>query len=173
MHICHFSHAHSRARIRVRRSVHRVAVAAALSFACVPTICDAQESSPLSTNGLTSIDTPLETHDPSIGSLADAPRTRRLGVALPLYASFAALQMLDAHSTTRALGHGAVERNPLLRDLATQPAALYALKGGITASTIFLAEKLRAKHRVGAIVLMVALDSFYATVVVHNYRATR
>jgi hypothetical protein len=72
-----------------------------------------------------------------------------------------------------ALQNGGTERNPLLRDLAGRPAGLLALKAGVTASTIFLTEKLRKKHPVGAVVLMAALDSFYATVVVHNYRATR
>jgi hypothetical protein len=70
----------------------------------------------------------------------------------------------------RALENGGIESNPLLRDLAGQPAALIAMKAGVTASTIFLVERLRPKHPVGAIVLMAALNSFYATVVVHNYR---
>jgi hypothetical protein len=144
-----------------------------MMLTCAPAIGNAQDSSALSTNSLASIDTPLERHDPSITRVIETPRSPRLRVVLPLYASFAALQTLDAHSTTRALRDGGVERNPLLADLAKRPAALYALKAGITASTIFLTEKLRARHRVGAIVLMAALDSFYATVVVHNYRAIR
>ena len=45
------------------------------------------------------------------------------------------------------------------------------MKAGVTASTIFLAEKLRVKNLVGAVVLMAALNSAYAMVVVHNYRA--
>ena len=48
--------------------------------------------------------------------------------------------------------------------------ALVALKAGVTASTILLTEKLRVRNRVGAIVLMAALNSAYAMVVVHNYR---
>jgi hypothetical protein len=44
------------------------------------------------------------------------------------------------------------------------------VKAGVTASAILLTEQLRQKHPVGAIALMAALDSFYAMVVVHNYR---
>jgi len=36
-----------------------------------------------------------------------------------------------------------------------------------------LAEKVRSKSRVGAILLMAALNSTYATVVAHNYRVVR
>jgi hypothetical protein len=99
--------------------------------------------------------------------------TRDRGVLLPLYASFATLQALDAHSTVRAIRAGGEEANPLLRGVADRPAALYALKAGVTASTIFLAEKLRVRNRTGAIVLMAALNSAYAVVVAHNYNAVR
>ena len=92
------------------------------------------------------------------------------GVLVPLYVGFASLQMLDAHSTVRALRAGAVETNPLMQGLADKPAALFALKAGVAVSTIALAEKVRGRSRVGAIVLMAALNSAYATVVAHNYR---
>jgi hypothetical protein len=94
-------------------------------------------------------------------------------VLLPLYVSFATLQMLDVHSTTRALSRGGVEANPVMRGVADKPAALFAVKAGVTASTIFLAEKIRPKSRVAAIVVMAALNSTYATVVAHNYRVAR
>ena len=90
---------------------------------------------------------------------------------LPLYASFAGLQALDAHSTVRALQNGGSEANPLMRGLADRPAALYAVKAGVAASAILLTERLRPRHRVGAVALMAALDSLYTMVVVHNYRA--
>lgn len=177
-------------QIRVRRYVHRVFVAATLGVASLPAICQAQESS-LAAHALTlppdvtaapshsttnDIVPAVEASDErhlSITQATDARPPRRIGVLLPLYASFAGLQMLDAHSTVHALRNGGVEGNPLMRDLSGRPAALFAVKAGVTASTIFLTEKLRPKHRVGAIALMVALDSFYAMVVVHNYRATR
>jgi hypothetical protein len=176
-------------QIRVRQNVHRVFVAAALGLTCLPTIGQAQESSlaahavtpllgstpapALSTvNDIVSAE-PIEAQYPSISPVSETLPSPRIGVLLPLYASFAGLQALDAHSTMRALENGGTERNPLLGDLAGQPAALFALKAGVTASTILLTERLRPKHRVAAIALMAALDSFYAMVVVHNYRVAR
>ena len=94
-------------------------------------------------------------------------------VLLPLYVSFAALQVLDAHSTRRALAVGGVEANPVIRSVAGSTAALVAVKAGVTASTILLSEKVRTKSRTGAILLMAALNSTYATVVAHNYRVVR
>jgi hypothetical protein len=90
---------------------------------------------------------------------------------LPLYISFASLQMLDAHATLRAVRAGAVERNPLLRGVADKPAALVALKVGVAVSTIALADRVSRRNRVAALVLMAALNSAYTAVVLHNYRA--
>jgi hypothetical protein len=176
-----------RVPIRVRRYLHRILITAALGLGIFPTICRAQESN-LPAHTLTQLVGTMPA--PSLSAAGDivAPDERtgqrhastspvietassRLGVFLPLYASFAGLQALDAHSTVRALQAGGSERNPLLREIAGRPAALFALKAGVTASTILLTEKLRVKNRVGAIVLMAALDSVYAMVVVHNYRA--
>lgn len=100
----------------------------------------------------------------------EAPAATGRSVLVPLYASFATLQMLDAHSTLRAVRAGGVEQNPMLRGIADKPVAMVALKAGVAASTIALAEKVRGRSRVGAIVLMAALNSAYAAVVVHNYR---
>ena len=90
-----------------------------------------------------------------------------------MYASFAALQALDAHSTLRAIHRGAVEQNPMLRSIASNPAALFAVKAGVAASTIVLVDKMRNRSRVGAIVLMAGLNSVYATIVARNYAAAR
>ena len=104
----------------------------------------------------------------------DAPRpAASASVLVPLYVSFAALQALDVHSTTRALGRGGVEANPLMRGVADQPAALMAVKAGGAATTIYLAHKVSKRSRVGAIVVMAAVNSAYAMVVAHNYRAAR
>jgi len=177
-------------QIRVRHNVHRVFVAAALGLTCLPTIGQAQDSGLAAhavtpppgstpapalsaTNDIVAAAEPIETPHPSLRPASETMPSQRLGVLLPLYASFAGLQALDAHSTVRALQNGATERNPLLGGVAGQPAALFALKAGVTASTILLTERLRPKHRGAAIAVMAALDSFYAMVVVHNYRATR
>jgi hypothetical protein len=99
---------------------------------------------------------------------ASPERNRTL---LSLYATYATLQMLDAHSTTRGLDRGLTEANPLARGVAHQPAALVALKAGGAASTIWLANKLSKRSRTRAIVLMAAMSSGYAMVVARNYHA--
>jgi hypothetical protein len=96
---------------------------------------------------------------------------RARGSLVPLYASFAGLQVLDANSTLRAIEAGAVERNPLMRGAAGGPTTMFAAKAGAAAATIFLTEQVRKRSRLGAIVLMAAINSAYAAVVVHNYRA--
>jgi hypothetical protein len=173
---------------RVRRYLQRTLVTAALGLGAFPTIARAQETNlpeltptqlpdtapalALSVTGAVAIAVESE----RIGQLASPTRVTetappRPRLLVPLYISFAGLQALDAHSTLRALKAGASEANPLLQGVADRPVALVALKAGVTASTIFLAEKLRVNNRVGAVVLMAAMNSAYATIVVHNYRA--
>ena len=94
-------------------------------------------------------------------------------ILMPLYVSFATLQALDVHSTTRALNAGAVEGNPVMRGVANQPGALIAVKAGGAASTIWLTNKLSKRNKTAAIVVMAAVNSAYAMVVAHNYRAGR
>ena len=142
---------------------------AALGLVCHPAAVHAQDAN-VAARALVSADQSIEML-PSISDVAESRRPQRLGVMLPLYASFAGLQALDAHSTLRALQSGGSEANPLMRNLADRPAALYAVKAGVAASAILLTERLRPKHRVAAIALMAALDSVYTMVVVHNYRA--
>ena len=88
---------------------------------------------------------------------------------LPLYVTFATLQMLDARSTTKALQSGGVEGNPVVASFAGNSGALYAVKIATAAATIYLGEKLWRKNRFGAILTMVAVNSAYAFVVQHNY----
>ena len=162
-----------------------VVLTAALGFGAFPTIGQAQEASlpehaPTPQPGVITAASRFATGDVAVTAVPSeplAPTTRaietgtpRPAALMPLYVSFAALQALDAHSTMRALGGGASEGNPLLKEVANRPVALMAVKAGVAASTIFLTEKLRVKNRVGAVVLMAALNSAYAMVVVHNYR---
>ena len=96
---------------------------------------------------------------------------KNAGPMVPMYSSYAALQMLDVTSTTRALAHGAVEKNAMLGGIANHAAALTLLKMGTTASTVYAMEHLRKKHRIAAIATMAGLDAMYSVIVVHNYRA--
>jgi hypothetical protein len=98
---------------------------------------------------------------------------RRPAALMPLYVSFASLQALDAHSTTRALDRGAVEANPMMKGLAGSPAGMFAVKAAATAGLVYSAERIWKKNKTAAVVFMVAANSAMALVVQHNYRAVR
>jgi hypothetical protein len=115
--------------LRVRGDIARV-FAVCLGVALVAAPARAQDAavaastvSPLLAQ-LTPSTTMPDEHRAEVRAHASAGR----GVLLPLYMSFASLQMLDAHSTLRAARAGAVEQNPLMQGLADKPAALVALK---------------------------------------------
>jgi hypothetical protein len=101
------------------------------------------------------------------------PKAASHQVLVPLYISAAALQMMDVHSTRRALSMGYTEGNPLMSGIASNTTALVAVKAATVATTIWMAEKLRKRNRVAAIGLMVAVNAATATIVAHNYRVTR
>lgn len=94
-------------------------------------------------------------------------------VLVPLYISSAVLQMMDVHSTRRALAAGHTEGNPFMSGIASNTSALVAVKAATAAGVILLSEKLRTRNRVAAIGLMVAVNVATAAVVAHNYRVAR
>jgi hypothetical protein len=94
---------------------------------------------------------------------------RTSGGIFPLYASYAALQIVDVHSTNRALDRGGVEANLLMRGVAGSPLPLTLVKASAAASTIYLVERVRRRSRMGAMLTMVGLNSAYAIVVATNY----
>jgi len=95
---------------------------------------------------------------------------RRPAALTSLYVSFAALQGLDVHSTTRALSSGAGrEANPAMRRIVGNPAGLIAVKAATAGTTIWMTEKMRRKHPRAAIVFMAAINSTMAVIVAHNY----
>src|SRR5688500_3571164 len=58
----------------------------------------------------------------------------RRGSLLPsLYVTLTALNAWDAYSTTQGLAKGAREANPLMREVAGNTVALWAIKAGATA----------------------------------------
>jgi hypothetical protein len=103
-------------------------------------------------------------------SAPDFSRIRRPSVLPTLYAITAVTQALDAHSTMTALGRGAREANPLMQGVATNGGALLAVKAGIAAGSVFVAEKMWRRNRAGAIATMVALNAVTAAIAAHNYR---
>jgi len=103
-------------------------------------------------------------------SLTPAAEPRRPSLLVPLYITFGALQAMDAHSTMQALGHGAREQNPIVEPFGRNGAALFAIKSATTVGTIVLAEKLRQRHPVKAMVMMTVVNVAYAAIVAANYR---
>ena len=87
-----------------------------------------------------------------------------------MYVSFAALQIMDAVSTRKALSNGATEANPAMAGLARNSAAFFAVKAGTAAATTFFAERLAKRHPRRAMVMMAVLNTAYAAIVAHNYR---
>ena len=89
---------------------------------------------------------------------------------MPLYVSFAALQVMDVQSTHRAITDGSGrEGNAVMAPIVRNPAAFIAVKAGVTAAAIWGTEKIWKKNRVGAIVFMAIANSAMVTVVAHNY----
>ena len=99
---------------------------------------------------------------------------RRPAPLIPMYASFAALQGLDYHSTTKALSSGAGrEGNPVMGPVVGNKGAFLALKAASTAGVVLVGEKLWKKNRAGAIVFMAVANGLMGAVVVHNYSIVR
>ncbi len=74
-------------------------------------------------------------------------------------------------STRRALAAGANERNPLMG--GGHFGTMIAVKAATGASTIFFAERMWKKNKVGAIVMMVALNGASAAIAAHNQHNAR
>ena len=158
----------------MRSPIFTFTIAALLSLLGLATPAAAQESQqPLN---LAAIDF-LAPAPPAASTPADewrvASTPRRPAAMLPLYMTFAALQVLDTHSTSMALGRGAVETNPLVRPFADNELGLIAVKAAGTAGVIFASEQLWKKNKTAAIAFMVATNAAMTWVVQHNYRAAR
>lgn len=102
---------------------------------------------------------------------AVAPR-ERLQPHSWLHVSFAALQVLDVHSTIHAIGQGGREANPMLQGVVNKPMAMAAIKAGLTIATIYTNERLWKTKRRTALALMIVENAAYAIVVAHNYRVS-
>ena len=92
---------------------------------------------------------------------------------MSLYVSTAVTQALDVHSTLKALGHGAVETNPLLTGITGNKAAFIAVKSAVAAGSIYAASRLAKRNKVAAVASLVAINVAYGLVAHHNYRVAR
>jgi len=120
----------------------------------------------------------ITTAAPAANVTAEAPpvhktASRPLALA-PLYGSFIGLQALDFDSTLRGIRSGTYEANPMMGPIANSPAMLLAFKAGTAAAVINVCEQLRKEHHgTAAVLLMIGINSAYATVVAHNYAVIR
>ncbi len=110
---------------------------------------------------------PFERQRPAFAAPA---RSRVRGTLLPsLYVSLAGLNAFDAYTTTVGVAKGATEANPLMRGVAGKPAAMWAVKGCVTAASIYMAERLWKKNRkVEAITVMAITNGMMAVVAARN-----
>jgi hypothetical protein len=99
----------------------------------------------------------------------------RGGMLSSLYVGLASLNAFDAYSTMKGVRTTlGAEANPLLRGAAKTPAALWLVKGGVTAGSIVVAERLwRSHHRTQAIAMMVVSNGVMAMVAAHNASVLR
>ena len=114
--------------------------------------------------------------------IAEAVQTRPIDIAMPntgvgatslrrsMYVSFAALQVADIMSTTKAISGGATEANPVMSGFVNNKAAFYGVKAATALSTVFLAERIAKNHPHRAAIMMAVVNVGYAAVVAHNYR---
>ena len=158
-------------------SVRHVVSAVAITVVCSAAPAAAQESSPHLTAAIQLEAVPLPSLFAPLFEQVQIPAPplarRRPSALMPMYVSFASLQALDAHSTSRALDRGAVEANPLMRGLAGNTAGMLAIKAGATTAVVYSAERIWRKNRTAAVVFMLAVNSAMALVVQHNYRVAR
>ncbi len=173
------------------RSLPGIVVATILAVASLSTVATAQElvaANTLSTTVLFPASL-VPAITPAIGAAAvaaDAAETipvrrptapiARMDHGRPallpaLYAAQGALQVMDAHSTYSAIGRGAHEANPLMQGVVRNKGAMLAVKAGVAASTIWMAESMwKRGNRLGAIATMIAANAVAAVVVAHNYQ---
>jgi hypothetical protein len=93
---------------------------------------------------------------------------RRPRVLPALYASFAALQIVDVYSTRSAISAGAQEANPLMKNVVGNSAMFWTVKAAATVGPMLAAERLWKKNKVAAIAVMAVSNGFMAAVAAHN-----
>jgi O-antigen ligase len=101
----------------------------------------------------------------------EARRQGRPALLPALYAAQGALQAMDAHSTFSAIRGGAHEANPLMKGVASNTGAMVAVKAGVAAGTIWMAESMwKRGNRAAALATMLVANGVAAVVVAHNYQ---
>ena len=99
-----------------------------------------------------------------------APELKRPGLLPALYVTLGAVQAWDLYSTSVALKAGAHEANAAAAPFASNKGSMLGLKAATMAGTILCAEKMWKKNRIGAVVMMAAINGATAAVAMHNMR---
>jgi hypothetical protein len=98
----------------------------------------------------------------------------RGGLLPALYVSLAGLNAVDAYTTMKGLSAGATEANPLMKAVVGNSTAFLAVKGGVTAGSILVAERLwKSNRRAQAIAVMVVTNGMMAAVAARNVSVLR
>jgi hypothetical protein len=90
-----------------------------------------------------------------------------------LQATTIATQMLDAHSTLKALDAGAVEGNPMMGSLVKNRAAFVGVKAALGAGVVYATHRIGQRNKVAAIAVAAAINSAYVMIASHNYKVAR
>lgn len=149
----------------------RTAVAALVLLAMTRPCLASDETKTSETPLQTAIARTAKSSEPALASWAVLERDKRPATLTTLYGSYAALQVLDVVSTRRALHAGAREVNPLMR--GGNMATMIGVKAASGAATIYFAERMWKKNKVGAIAVMAALNGASAIIVARNQQHAR
>lgn len=106
----------------------------------------------------------------SSAAVAAEKETTRPAALPVLYLTLGAMQAWDIYSTSAALHAGAKESNPAAAPFVGNARSMIGLKAATTASTIFFAERLWKTNKVGAVVMMMAINGASAAVSMRNMR---
>jgi hypothetical protein len=159
---------------------HRPLTALAIASWMAVSICgvSAQEQTADDATQMTFVPRPFTFSDVAAAIAAPAPmaepkpRGSRAPspLLLSLYASNAALQALDVHSTLLGIKNGAVEGNRFMAALTSNAPLFIATKAGVSAATIYAVSRIAKQNRAAAVATLVGINSVYAMVAAHNYR---
>lgn len=99
-----------------------------------------------------------------------APTVERPAILPALYATLGVMQAWDIYSTKAAMQAGAREANPTAAPFTGNAGSMLGLKVATTAGTIFFAERMWKKNKVGAVIMLAAINGATAAVSMRNMR---
>lgn len=99
-----------------------------------------------------------------------SPRPDRPAILPALYATLGVMQAWDIYSTRAAMQAGAREANPTAAPFTGNVVSMLGMKAATTVGTIFFAERMWKKNKVGAVIMLVAINGATAAVSMQNMR---